>query len=322
MPRFFSKFQNLTEEDKVAFTRICVSSGKDAGYKFIQNKYKVTDRTVRNWMAKGILSPVDRPTHQAKILVLDIETAPIESYVWGTWNQNIGHNLSQIKHDWFVISFSAKALFEENMFSDVLTPKEILAKDDKRLLKKIWNLLNSFDIIILHNGIKFDIKRINGRFLYHGLMPPSPYQIIDTYVHSKRQFHLTSYRLNFIGEYLGLGGKLENGGFDLWKRCLDGDPEALQLMMRYCDRDVELLEEVYLRLRPYIKPHPNLGLFITEDINSCPACASTDLTYVGDYTTYANQYSSHRCNGCGALSRSRKSNTSLRSKSKLNISIP
>ena len=41
-----------------------------------------------------------------KILVFDIETAPITAYTWGLHDQNIG--LGQIKSDWYILSWAAK----------------------------------------------------------------------------------------------------------------------------------------------------------------------------------------------------------------------
>lgn len=43
-----------------------------------------------------------------KVLLSDIETAPILASVWRIWDQNIG--LNQIKADWHLLSFAAKWL--------------------------------------------------------------------------------------------------------------------------------------------------------------------------------------------------------------------
>jgi hypothetical protein len=48
-----------------------------------------------------------------RVLTLDIETAPLESYTWGIWDQNIG--LNQIKSEWTILSFSAKWLGEKKV---------------------------------------------------------------------------------------------------------------------------------------------------------------------------------------------------------------
>lgn len=45
-----------------------------------------------------------------KVLILDIETSPLEVYTWGIWEQNI--SLNQIKKDWNIIAWCAKWLGE------------------------------------------------------------------------------------------------------------------------------------------------------------------------------------------------------------------
>ncbi|KKK55411.1 hypothetical protein LCGC14_3074810, partial [marine sediment metagenome] len=61
----------------------------------------------------------------AKVLVFDVETAPLRSYTWGLWKQNI--QTSHIISDWFMLTWSAKWLFGEEVFSDRLTSKEALS---------------------------------------------------------------------------------------------------------------------------------------------------------------------------------------------------
>ena len=75
--------------------------------------------------------------------------------------------------------------------------------------------------------------------------------------------------------------------------------------MHNCDRDVELLEAVYLRLRPWIKPHPNVNVIIPNTKVHCPVCSSQDISTNGTYTTYANVYEAKKCNTCHSTFRSR-----------------
>ena len=113
-----------------------------------------------------------------KILIFDIETSPMASYTWGRWKQNV--SLDQTISEWFMLSWSAKWLNNPNMMSDALTPEEVSREDDARITRSIWHLLNEADIIIAHNGVKFDTPKLNSRFIINGLMPPTPYRQIDT----------------------------------------------------------------------------------------------------------------------------------------------
>jgi DNA polymerase III epsilon subunit-like protein len=52
--------------------------------------------------------------------------------------------------------------------------------NDKELVTELWELFNEADILIAHNGDRFDRRKSNTRFLKHHLTPPQPYQTIDT----------------------------------------------------------------------------------------------------------------------------------------------
>ena len=263
---------------------------------------------VHNFINLSAALSKDSSSHEvipARVLILDIETAPLRSYTWGLWKQNI--SVSQIIYDWFMLTWSAKWLFENKVFSDRLTSKEALAQDDKRISKTIWELLDEADIVIAHNANQFDIKRLNTRFLINGLDSPMPYQTIDTLEHAKKRFKISSNRLDYINKILGLGRKIDTGGFELWDNCVQGDTKALKKMETYNKEDVKILEETYLRIRSWIKPHPNIGLFVVDDIEACPSCGGDSITFSNKpYATTANLYDLFRCDDCGSVGRSKK----------------
>lgn len=258
----------------------------------------------------------------AKILILDIETAPIRAYTWGIWNQNIGIN--QIQSDWFCLTWAAKWLFEDKVYSGKISAKEVRSEDDNRIIKGIWELVNQADIVIAHNGEKFDIPKLNTRFIINGLQPPLPYQQIDTLKHIRRQFGFTSNKLDYVNKLLNLERKTDTNGFELWERCMKGEQDALDKMEEYNINDVKILEETYLHIRSWIKPHPNMGLFILdENQHRCPACGSSDLKDEGKmYHTTANTYELFRCNNCGSTGRKRTQNPTIKQKRHLLISTP
>lgn len=319
------RFKDLTSEDKNWIqTTYRTLKSKEEIYEKVCNKFSVASRTVRKWAKKMGLSRnykdrvydikvvdsvVVRP-HHAKILLFDIETAPLSSYIWGLWNQNIGHNLAMLKSDWYMLTWAAKWLFDDKVMSDKASSQEAIDEDDYRITKSLWELIEEADIVIAHNGKKFDIKRINTRFLKHDLPHPMPYELIDTLEHARRHLSVSSNKLDYLGEFLKVGRKEETGGFDLWKRSVKGDEEALSKMENYNIGDVRLLEDVYLKMRRFIKPHPNMGLHIGEDVHACPTCASADLERGGKYKTSVAVYEAFRCNSCGSIGRSRKSNIS------------
>jgi len=258
-------------------------------------------------------------TSLPKILLLDVETSPLEVYVWGLYKQRINHQ--NVISDWFIFSWSAKWLFSPEMMSDVLTPKEAVNGDDKRIMKSIWELIDEADILIGHNIDRFDKRKLNTRFIMNGLKPPMPYLTIDTLTVAQRNFSFASNRLDYLGELIRNKGKIATN-FELWKRCKAGDKEALTEMETYNKEDVALLEEVYVFLRPWIKSHPNLAILMDAKEPCCPNCGSFNIEVTDHYyTTPANQYRAVRCGDCGSPNRLPSSIIGLEDKKNLIRSI-
>lgn len=240
----------------------------------------------------------------AKILIFDIETSPLRAYSWGLWQQNI--YLDQILTDWFVISWAAKWLGEDNVMSEVLTSEEIIEEDDSRIVSLLWSLFDEASIVIAHNAAKFDVPKMSARFLVHGLMPPSSYKQIDTLQAARSNFNFTSNKLEALARLFNFRGK-DNTSFTLWAECMKGNPAALKEMQEYNEQDVSLLEKVYIKLRPYIKGHPNVTLYEDSSDIKCPHCGSDNINIVeGKYFyTQSCRYNLYRCGDCTALSRSK-----------------
>ncbi len=239
----------------------------------------------------------------AKILMLDIETSLMSVLCWGIWEQNI--SIESILQDWHLICWSAKWLFDDKITADVLTPEEAKEHNDKRISENMWKLLDQADIVITHNGNSFDLKRLNTRFIKHGILPPRPYQSIDTLKVAKEHFNFSSNKLDYINEFLGLEKK-KDASFELWIKCFFGDPKALSEMVDYNIKDTEILEDLYLRFRPFIKGHPNMNLWNVENVSVCPNCGDEHLDWKGHYYTYTGRYKAFRCANCGATGRARQ----------------
>jgi len=243
-----------------------------------------------------------KDTKQPKILLLDVETTPLKVYTFEIRKQYIPH--TSIIDDSFLICWSCKWLFDSNIMSDVLTSQEAIEKNDNRIVNSIWKIMESADVIISHNGKRFDLPYLNYRFVMNGLKPPSPFQTIDTLEKTKRHFRFSSNRLDYLGMLIRNKGKIKTD-LDLWKGCLEGDQESLDNMVAYNKEDVNLLEEVYVFIRPFIHSHFNTAIYQESTEPSCPTCGSVDITECGHYTTMVNRYLAFRCNSCGAICRSR-----------------
>ena len=243
----------------------------------------------------------------AKILLVDIETAPSKAYIWSLWNET--NSMKFVFGDWFMLCWCAKWFDNKKVLSSALIDNKNYKKDsenDEVLVKKVWHLLDEADIVIGHNVAKFDIPSMNTRFLMHGLTPPSPYKVVDTLLIARRSFNFLSNKLEDLAVFLGLGHKVDTGGFQLWKDCLAGDKKAWKHMVTYCKRDVTLLEEVYLKLRPYGIRQPNMAIYENRDELLCTTCGSDDIWQRGSYYTNLGKFKRYSCKDCGSWSRARK----------------
>lgn len=270
-----------------------------------------------NFSEKGV-----RVYSAPRILLLDIETAPLLAYIFQKqiWKARITHE--KVLSDWFILTFSCKYLGEDEIISNRLTSEEAINQDDSRLIEKLWYLLCDSDIVVCHGGDYFDIPNINTRFVVFGMGPTTHYRQIDTLKVAQRQFGFTHNSLAALADFFGIVSKIETT-FDLWKRCFIGDEKALFEMESYNRRDVEILEEVYLKLRPWIKSHPNLSIYDNSVELTCPHCRGHNLKPDGGYyTTQTGRYPTYRCFDCGATPRDRKSDLSKDKKKSLLVSIP
>jgi DNA polymerase elongation subunit (family B) len=240
-----------------------------------------------------------------KILIIDIETAPKVAYVWRFFKENI--SAKQVKQHGHIMSFAAKWLGGGEMFY-VENRKE----DDRHIVSILSELLDEADIAVAHNGEQFDFKQIRARALVHGIKPPSPFKIIDTYKIAKKEFGFPSNSLEYLTTVLQCGhkksGHKKYPGFELWLACLRGEEEAWQELRDYNIDDVLALEELYLKLRPWHTQHPNLAVYQGDtDTPVCPKCGGTHIQYRGYAYTSAGQYQRFQCQDCGGWGRSRYS---------------
>lgn len=243
----------------------------------------------------------------AKILLLDIETAPSKAYIWSLWTEP--KSVEFVYGDWFILCWCAKWLDQNKIFNEALIDYKTYSKEpenDKPIITKLWKLLDEADIVIAHNGIKFDIKKINTRLLIHGFPPPSPYKVIDTLMIARGTFAFMSNRLNDLARFLNIGKKLDTGGFKLWRDCLNGNKQAWKKMVNYCKHDIKLLEQVYLKLRPYTKRVPNIAVYENREDLACTKCGSTSVQSRGYYFTNASKFRRYVCKDCGSWCRARK----------------
>ena len=233
---------------------------------------------------------------------MDIETAPAKAYVWGLFGVNIGIN--QIVEPGSTLCFAAKWLGEKEMVF-----KSVHHDNFDYMLATIYKLLDEADAVIHYNGVKFDIPVLNREFVAKGWAPPAPFVDIDLYRTVRSRFKFLSNKLDFVAQQLLGDQKEQHKGMGLWTGCMNGVEADWDMMKKYNIQDVALLEKLYVKLLPWIQPHPNHGLYnAAGDKLVCPNCGGIHLNARGFYNTQTMRYQRYQCKDCGKWSKARVNN--------------
>lgn len=237
----------------------------------------------------------------ARIGLWDIETSPLIAATFGLFDQNIPY--TSIIQDWFIICAAFKILGNKTIKSVKITDNKKRFKkdhtDDYHVVKALYDFISSIDILVAHNGDNFDWKKFMARVIYHRLPPIKQPILIDT-LKISRQAKFTSNKLGNLAKHFGFPDKLPSG-MDMWVKAAQGNEQAIRRMAKYNIGDLPPLESLYLKLRPYMKSHPNLGLFSRERM-VCKACGSKHIHRKGYRTNNTGVFPSYQCQDCGAWS--------------------
>jgi hypothetical protein len=279
---------------------------------FLSRKSKCYDGFWGIWdAADEVVESTGTPKHELKILIYDIETSPILGYFWGLFQQNISINM--IKNDWFVMTWAAKWLGEQEVMHDScwnhgFDPNNT-SECDRPVINSLWRLIDEADMIVAHNGNRFDIKKVTARAITLGIKPHKPVKKIDTMLIAKSVAAFTSNKLDWLAQVLCGEQKIDTGGFSLWARCLEGDEAAWHLMQEYNINDVIILENVFVALAPYDTKAPSFITHVESEYTRCvsPVCGSERVVETGSTVkTNTSEFVGYECLDCGKQMRGRK----------------
>lgn len=233
-----------------------------------------------------------------RVAYIDIENSPNLAWVWAKYQQDA----LAFKEEWHILSFAVKWGASRRVECYALPDFALYKKEpdnDRELIKRLWGVLDEADLVVTHNGDKFDLRKANARFIQQGLGPPSPYQTVDTLKVARKHFAFTSNKLGDLCEVLGIGAKVKHEGFGLWRACMAGDAKAWARMKRYNARDVVLTERLHQHLRAWHTGHPNVAIKSDRGL-SCPRCGSSRLMLRGWRYSKLRRARSYYCRACKA----------------------
>lgn len=240
-----------------------------------------------------------------RILYVDIETTPMLTYTW-TLNNPGYINPAMLVHGQYVLTWAAKWAGNKTVFSEKLTPVEAVERDDSRIIEKLASLLRKADLVVAHNGDRFDLPHINTRVAEAKLEPLPPIRTIDTLKLVRKNFKFPSNKLDYLATFLELAGK-HDSKLEWWLSGMRGDDKALKKMRRYNKQDVVLLENVFEEIRPYVHKLRRMS-----DGLGCPYCGSSSQQRRGYDRTQGSTFVKYQCQSCLKYYRERSGDPELK----------
>lgn len=215
-----------------------------------------------------------------KRLFFDIETSYLIFRAWRTGEQRL--SADQILKDKKIICICYKWQYEDEVHALVWDKNQ----NDKNILKKFIKILGEADEIIGHNGDRFDIKEIRTRAIQERVLMFPKYRTLDTLKKARKYFNFNSNKLDYLGEALNVGRKLDHEGMSMWIDVVEKkNQKQLDKMIEYCKQDVILLEDVFHVLSPYIDHNTNHSVLQGGKKWACPECGSENVQLCHTDTT-------------------------------------
>ena len=249
-------------------------------------------KRVSDWRIKWNIEAKKIPI---KRLFLDIETGYYEVLVktFSMRNYKKYYNTNDIVKDKPIYCMSYKWQYENEVHTLDWRMGE------KEMIKACVDLIGQADELIGHNIDGFDIKELRTRAINHGVLMFPNYRTLDTLKKSRQYFRFASNKLDYLGDFLNVGRKLDHEGFELWEKVAAGDETALDKMVAYCEQDVILLEDAFSVLSPFINHNNNFAALTGGKKWECPECASKDVKMFRTYSTPMGTIRREmKCNDC------------------------
>lgn len=241
-----------------------------------------------------------------KILSFDLEVSPALGWFYPPTYET---NILKIEDRQKLMSFAYQWVGEKKITSRCLADMvtyDIYPDSDKELVEQLHYIMSQADILLGQNSDNFDIKMANYFFIRNCLEPIPPTRSLDTKKIAKRYFRFANNKLDNLGEELGIGGKTKITQGDIWYDCfVKRDRNSWKLMNEYCENDVRITTAIYLKMRGFMRSHPNLAR-LTGDFDSCPGCGGFNYRVRAYRFTNVSRYQQYSCNECGIYFSDRK----------------
>lgn len=121
--------------------------------------------------------------------------------------------------------------------------------DEKAALLEIRDHLEDAQIIVTWYGKMYDIPMITARMMRHGIKPPALKMHIDLkFIHAHR-CATQGHRLENVAKDLALKFQKYEVEAEAWQAATDGDRPSFNRIVKHCQQDVLITEEVLDRMK-------------------------------------------------------------------------
>jgi len=132
--------------------------------------------------------------------------------------------------------------------------------DDSAVVQAIRDELLQYDILVAHNGARYDIPFMRTRMALWGMGSFPSKKLVDPYQIARNRFRMSSNSLDSLSDLMGTKHKKTPVRGQLWmKAAMDGDRKAMQYITDHCIIDVLILEELVDKVKDYSSVFDNRG---------------------------------------------------------------
>lgn len=184
-------------------------------------------------------------------------------------------------------------------------PKNLL--DDKGVAEAMAEQIRKANVVVGHYSSRFDWPFLATR-MEKWQLPPLPVpqrdvKHVDTWRIARFKMKFGSNRLDNIAKFLGVKARKTGIHQDTWQLARIGDKKALKYIYEHCVADIEVLREVFQRIK-HMAPVSAMGNVanMTNDFDNCPRCGGGPLHARGFSYTATGRRQRYQCQECGGWS--------------------
>lgn len=275
----------------------------------IADMFKMNRRTVQrrkaklvnNGLVKGYKTNTDS-LYLPKILFFDIETAPLQAWIWGCGKQYVGHKQLVANHDRYRIICITYCWDDEEPAQFIGWGYE--EQDTRHVVEEFDKIASGADIIVGKNSDYFDIPMVNGVRLFEGL-PGNPTWALatdDLQKQMKKYFRVPSQALDYYSKQLGLGGKIKmemQNWIDIVEQNGYEGKDSYDKMLKYGLKDIEDTRTLWRMLSEHFDSKFNTARWADKKMICKHAdCGSDQIVESSRKTIGMTKYVLYKCNAC------------------------